>query len=52
MLSIFHGKPSKDMYRHVEELSQVFKINQIHNVLEDVRKIKLFRATLRDGAKD
>ena len=32
MLPIFHGKPSKDPYRHVDKLSQVCKINQIHNV--------------------
>ena len=32
MLPIFHGKPSEDPYRHVNELSQVCEINQIHNV--------------------
>ena len=52
MLPIFHGKPSKDPYRHVDELSQVCEINQIHNVSEDVMKMKLFPATLRDRAKD
>ena len=52
MLPIFHGKPSEDPYRHVDELSQVCEINQIHNVLADVMKIKLFPATLRDRAKD
>ena len=52
MLPIFHGKPSEDSYRHVDELSPVCEINQIHNVLADVLKMKLFRATLRDRAKD
>ena len=52
MLPIFHGKPSEDPYRHVDELSQVCEINQIHNVSVDVMKMKLFPATLRDRAKD
>ena len=52
MLPIFHGKPSEDHYRHVDELSQVCEINQIHNVSADVMKMKLFPATLRDRAKD
>ena len=52
MLPIFHGKPSKDPYRHVDELSQVCEINQIHNVSADVMKMKLFPTTLRDRAKD
>ena len=52
MLPIFHGKPSEDPYRHVDELSQVCEINHIHNVSTDVMKMKLFPATLRDRAKD
>ena len=52
MLPIFHGKPSEDPYRHVDELSQVCEINQIHNVSADIMKMKLFPATLRDRAKD
>ena len=52
MLPIFHGKRSKDPYRHVDKHSQVCKTHQIHNVLEDVMKMKLFLATLRDKAKD
>ena len=52
MLPIFHGKPSEDPYRHVDELSQVCEINQIHNVSADMMKMKLFPATLRDRAKD
>ena len=52
MLPIFHGKPSEDTYRHINELSQVCEINQIHNVLADVMKMKLFPVTLRDRAKD
>ena len=52
MLPIFHGKPFEDPYRHVDELSQVCEINQIHNVSADVMKMKLFPATLRDRAMD
>ena len=52
MLHIFHGKPSEDPYRHVDELSQVCEINKIHNVSADMMKMKLFLATLRDRAKD
>ena len=48
MLPIFHGKPSEDPYRHVEELSQVCKINHLQNVPTDTIKMKLFPATLRD----
>ena len=52
MLPIFHGKPSEDPYRHVDELSQVFEINHLQNVPVDTMKMKLFPATLRDRAKD
>ena len=52
MLSIFHGKYYEDPYRHVDELSQVCKINQIHNVSIDVMKMNFLLATLRDRAKD
>ena len=52
MLHIFHGKPSKDSYRQVDEFSQVCEINHIHNVPADIMKMKLFHATLRDRAKD
>ena len=52
MLPIFHGKPSKDPYRHVDELSQVCEINHLQNVPTDTMKMKLFPATLRDRAKD
>ena len=52
MLPIFHGKPSEDPYRHVDELSQVCEINQIHNVSGDVMKMKLFPASLKDRAND
>ena len=52
MLPIFHGKPFKDPYRHVDELSQVCEINHLHNVPADKMKMKLFLATLRDRAKD
>ena len=52
MLPIFHGKPFKDPYRHVDELSQVCEINHLQNVPGYTMKIKLFPATLRDRAKD
>ena len=52
MLHIFHGKPYEDPNRHVDELSQVCEINQIHNVFTDVMKMKIFPATHRDQAKD
>ena len=52
MLPIFHGKPSDDPYRHVDEVSQVCEINQIHNVPGDVMKMKLFSPSLRDRAKN
>ena len=52
MLPIFHGKRSKDPYRHVDELSQVCEINHLQNVPADTMKMKLFPATLRDRAKD
>ena len=52
MLPIFHGKPSEDPHRHVDELSQVCEINHLQNVPADTMKMKLFPATLRDRAKD
>ena len=52
MLPIFHGKHSEDPHRHIDELSQVCEISQIHIVSADVMKMKLFPATLRDRAKD
>ena len=52
MLPIFHGKPSEDPYRHVDELSQVCEINHLQNVPVDTMKMKLFPATLKDRAKD
>ena len=52
MLPIFHGKPSEDPYRHVDEHSQVCEINHLQNVPANMMKMKLFSATLRDRAKD
>ena len=52
MLPIFHGKPSEDPYRHVDELSQVCEINHLQNIPADTMKMKLFPATLRDKTKD
>ena len=47
MLPIFHDKPSKDPYRHVDELSQVCEINHLQNIHADTMKMKLFPPTLR-----
>ena len=52
MIPIFHGKPSEDPYRHVDELSQVYEINHLQNVPADTMKMKLFPAILRDRAKN
>ena len=52
MLPTFHNIPFKDRCRHIDELSQVCKINQIHNVLADMMKNKLFPTGLRDRAND
>ena len=52
MLPIFHGKPSEDPDRHVDELSQVCEINHLQNVPADTMKMKHFPATLRDRTKD
>ena len=49
---IFHGKPSEDPYKHIDELSQVCEINHLQNVPTDTMKMKLFLDTLRDRAKD
>ena len=48
MLPIFHVKPSKDPYRHIDELSQVCKISQIHNILADVMKLCHVALRVRD----
>ena len=48
MLPIFHCRPFKDPYRHVDELSQVCEINHFQNLPADTMKMKLFPATLRD----
>ena len=52
MLPIFNSKPSEDPYQHIDELTRVCEINQIHNVSADMMKMKLFPAILRDQAKD
>ena len=52
MLPIFHGIPSEDSFRHIDKLTQVCEINQIHNVSAEIMKMKLFPDTLSDRAKD
>ena len=46
ILPIFHGMPFEDPYRHIDELSQVYEINQTHNVSANVMKMTLFPTTL------
>ena len=52
LLPIFHGEPSEDPNRHIDEFSQVCEINHLQNVPVDTMKMKLFPSTLRDRAKD
>ena len=47
MLPIFHGKPSKYPYTHVDELSQVCEINHLQNIPANTMKMKLFPLLLK-----
>ena len=46
-LPTFHGLPSEDPYRHVDEFSQVYKFNQFHNVPSETAKMRFFPLTLK-----
>ena len=51
LLPTFHGLPSEDLYRHVDEFSQVCEFNQFHNVPSETAKIRFFPFTLRKGQR-
>ena len=52
LLPTFHGLPSEDPYRHMDEFSQVCKFNQFHNVPFETAKIHFFPITLKKRAKE
>ena len=52
LLPTFHGLPSEDPYRHVDEFSQVCEFNQFHNVPSEMAKMRFFPFTLKERAKD
>ena len=45
LLPTFHGLPSEDPYRHVDEFIQVCKFNQFHNVPSETTKMHFFPFT-------
>ena len=52
LLPTFHGLPSEDPYRHVDEFSQVCEFNQFHNVPSETAKMRFFLFTLKERAKE
>ena len=52
LLPTFHGLPSEDLYRHVDEFSQVCKFNQFHNVPSETPKMRFFLFMLKERAKE
>ena len=52
LLPTFHGLPSEDLYRHVDEFSHVCKFNQFHNVPSETAKMCFFPFTLKERAKE
>ena len=52
LLPTFHGLPSKDPYRHVDEFNQVCEFNQFHNVPSETAKMRFFPFTLKERAKE
>ena len=52
LLPTFHGLPSEDPYRHVDEFSQVCEFNQFHNVPSWTAKMRFFPFTLKERAKE
>ena len=52
LLPIFHGLPSEDPYRHVDEFSRVCEFNQFHNVPSETAKMRFFPFTLKERAKE
>ena len=51
-LPTFHGLPSEDPYKHVDEFSQVCEFNQFHNVPSKMAKMHFFPFTLKERAKE
>ena len=51
LLPTFHGLPSEDLYRHVEDFSQVCEFNQFHNVPSETG-VRFFPFTLKERAKE
>ena len=52
LLPTFHGLPSEDPYRHVDEFSQVYEFNQFHNVPSETANMRFFPFTLKERAKE
>ena len=52
LLPTFHGLPSEDPYRHVDEFSQVCEFNQFHNVPSETAKMRFFPFTFKERAKE
>ena len=52
LLPTFHKLPSEDLYRHVDEFSQVCELNQFHNVPSEMAKMRFFPFTLKERAKE
>ena len=52
LLPTFHGLPSEDPYRYVDEFSQVCEFNQFHDVPSEMAKMRFFPFTLKERAKE
>ena len=52
LLPTFHGLPSEDPYRRVDEFSQVCEFNQFHNVPSETAKMRFFPFMLKERAKE
>ena len=52
LLPIFHGLPSEDPYRHMDEFSHVCEFNQFPNVPSETGKMGFFPFTLKETAKE
>ena len=52
LLPTFHGLPLKDLYKHVDEFSQVCEFSQFHNVPFEKAKMCFFPFTLKKRVKE
>ena len=52
LLPTFHGLPSQDPYRHVDEFSEVYEFNQFHNVPSETAEMRFFPFMLKERAKE